>query len=299
MTLRPAGLAAIRYAITAVWRRPPILRALASLIVISCAAPVAAGVSTLRQSQQPIANFSFASQLGAGVYNVDGRSVQIYRLPFEFELRAPTEERVGWDLTLPVTMGFFGYRVQDVVEQGLPGHVDTYSFLPGIEVSRLFGPQWRLAAFAQLGVANVPADSSANLIYATGGRARYLFRLGQFHMRYAAELLYAGSQVDHHVDDTMVRVTNGIDALHSTRMSMRGEVVDFGPYAMNEWFPKRPDAPAGAPGPPMSALQWEVGMTIGTVNTAYVWKVPVPRIGLGYRFGRDLSVVRLVFGSAF
>ena len=260
-------------------------------------AVVAAGV--LKQSQQPIANFSFASQLGAGVYGIDGRTVQIYRVPFEWELRPPTTERVGWDLTLPVTLGFFGYRVRDVVEADLPKHVDTYSFMPGIEASKLFGPRWRLAAFAELGVANVPTDSSANLIYGGGGRARYLFPLGDFHLRYACEVLYAGSQVDQHADDTMVRVTNGIDALRPSRMSVRGEVVDYGPYAMNEWFPKRPNAPVNSTGPPMSALQWEVGMTIGTVQPAYLWSIPLPRIGLGYRFGRDLSAVRLVFGAAF
>jgi hypothetical protein len=280
---------------------PAALRAPACLIGIIAAAldsgPAAASV--LRQSQQPIANFSFASQLGAGVYGIEGRTVQIYRVPFEWELQPPTAERVGWDLTLPVTLGFFGYRVQDVVEEGLPKHLDTYSFMPGIEVSKLFGPRWRLAAFADLGVATVPTDSSANLIHGGGGRARYQFLLGDYHMRYACELLYAGSQVDQHVDDTMVRITNGIDALRRTRMSMRGQVVDFGPYAMNEWFPKRPNAPVGTSGPPMSALQWEVGMTIGTVEPAYLWNIPLPRIGLGYRFGRDLSVVRVVFGAAF
>jgi hypothetical protein len=265
---------------------------------LAIAGPVLAA-STLRQSQQPVADFSFASQLGAGVYSVNGRSVQIYRLPFEWELRPPTEERVGLGLSFPVTMGFFGYRVQDVVEQGLPGHVDTYSFLPGLEVSKLYARQWRLASFVQLGVANVPADSSMNLIYAGGLRARYLFQYGIFHLRYASELLYAGSQVDDHADNTMLRLSNGIDALRPTRMSMRGVTVDWGPYALNEWYFKRPNAPVGAPGPPMSALQWELGVTIGTVDPAYVWKVPVPRIGLGYRFGRDLSVVRLVFGSAF
>jgi hypothetical protein len=278
-------------------RAPKCLFGIAAAALASGPAAFAAGI--LRQSQQPIANFSFASQLGAGVYGIEGRTVQIYRVPFEWELRPPTTERVGWDLTLPVTLGFFGYRVQDVVEQGLPQHVDTYSFMPGIEASKLFGPRWRLAAFAELGVASVPTDSSANLIYAAGGRARYLFPRGDFHLRYACELLYAGSQVDQHVDDTMVRVTNGIDALRRTRMSMRGETVDYGPYAMNEWFPKRPNAPVNSTGPPMSALQWEVGMTIGTVQPAYLWGVPLPRIGLGYRFGRDLSVVRLVFGSAF
>jgi len=272
---------------------------LGALLAVLGSVPPARAAGVLRQAQQPIANFSFASQLGAGVYGVDGRTVQIYRLPFDWELRPPSEERVGWDLTLPVTLGFFGYRVQDVVEEGLPRQVDTYSFLPGIEVSKLFGPRWRLAAFAELGVANVPQDSSANLIYGAGGRARYEFPLGKFRMRYASELLYAGSQVDQHVDDTMVRITNGIDARHNTRMSMRGQVVDFGPYAMNEWFPKRPDAPVTSSGPPMSALQWEIGMTIGTVQTAYLWSVPLPRLGVGYRFGRDLSVFRVVFGAAF
>ena len=258
-----------------------------------------AAVTPLQQSQQPIVNFAFASQLGAGVYSIDGRSVQIYRLPFDWELRPPTEERVGVDIILPVTLGFYGYRVQDVVEKGLPGHVDTYSILPGLEISRLFGPQWRLAAFGQVGVTTVPSDSSTNLIYASGLRARYEFRLGEFHTRYAAELLYAGSRVVHRTDETMLRLSNGLDALRHTRTSIRGVTVDCGPYVLNEWYIKRPDAPVGAPGPAMSAEQWEVGVTAGTVSPVYVWKIPVPRIGLGYRFGRDLSVVRLVFGAAF
>lgn len=272
---------------------------LALAAVAASACPTAIAQQPLSQSQQPIANFAFASQLGAGVYAVDGRSVQIYRLPFDWELRPPTHERVGWDITLPLTLGFYGYRVQDVVHEGLPKSVDTYSFLPGLEVSRLVGPQWRLAAFGEFGWATVHASTNRSVIYASGLRARYEFRLGEFHTRYGGELLYAGSQVSEQAKDTMVRLSNGIDALLHTSMSMRGETVDWGPYALSELYPKRPTAPISSPGPPMSAVQWEVGVTIGTVRTAYVWRIPVPRIGLGYRFGNDLSIVRLVFGSAF
>jgi hypothetical protein len=262
-----------------------------------------AAVSTL-QTQQPVANFAFASQLGAGVYSVDGRAVQIYRLPFEWELRPPTQERVGLDLTLPVTLGFYSYRVQDVVTEGLPKTVDTYSFLPGLEVSRLFGPRWRLAAFAELGVATAYADTNKSLIYDGGARARYDFQLGEAHLRYGAEILYAVSQVRHETKDTMVRLTNGLDARFRTSMSLRGETVDYGPYALSEWYPKRPTVPASSSGQPIAAAQWELGVTVGTVNTAYlcmasICKVPLPRIGLGYRFGEGLSIFRLVFGSAF
>jgi hypothetical protein len=272
-----------------------------ALLAAALAGMSAAMAAEARQSQQPIANFAFASQLGAGVYSVDGRAVQIYRLPFHWELRPPTQDRVGLDLTLPMTLGFFGYQVQNVVTEGLPKSVDTYSILPGIEVSRLVGSQWRVATFGEVGMATVHGGSNRSVVYATGLRARYDFRIGEFYTRYATELLYAGSQVPEQVKDTMTRLSNGIDALHHTTMSMRGETVDFGPYLLNEWYLKRPTepAPAPSPGPRMSAVQWEVGVTIGTVYTSYLWKIPIPRIGVGYRFGSDLSVIRLVFGSAF
>ncbi len=263
------------------------------------ATPAATAAESLRQSQEPIANFAFASQLGAGVYSVDGRAVQIYRLPFHWELRPPTEERVGLDITLPVTLGFYGYHVEDVVTEGLPESVDTYSFLPGLEVSRMYGKQWRLATFGEVGIATVHTSSSTSLIYSTGVRARYDFRIGEFHTRYATELLYAASQVPEQVKDSMTRLSNGIDALRHTRMSMRGETVDFGPYLLNQWYLKRPTAPVSSSAPPMATVQWELGVTIGTVNPSYLWKVPIPRIGVGYRFGSDLSIVRLVFGAAF
>ena len=273
--------------------------ALALAAALDGVAPAAPAAEPLRQSQQPIANFAFASQLGAGVYAVNGRSVQIYRLPFEWEWRPPTQDRVGWSLTLPVTLGFYDYHVQDVVQEGLPKSFDTYSYLPGVEVSRLIGPQWRVATFAEIGVATVHADHNRSLIYAGGVRDRYEFRLGDFYARYASQFLYAVSSVADQTNDTMVRLSNGIDALRRTAMTMRGETVDFGPYFLSDWYLKRPTAPVGSPGPPMSAVQWEVGVTVGTVRTSYLWKIPIPRIGLGYRFGGDLSVVRLVFGSAF
>jgi hypothetical protein len=283
--------------------QPPEYCKLRRLLVLIAAAlvgrPTAGIAGPLKQSQQPIANFAFASQLGAGVYAVDGRAVQIYRLPFNWEFRPPTQDRVGLLLTLPVTLGFYGYHVEDVVTEGLPKSVDTYSFLPGLEVSRLVGPQWRVAAFGEVGTATVHAGSSHSLIYAAGARARYDFRIGEFYTRYASELVYAASQVPEQHKDTMTRLSNGIDALHRTTMTLRGETVDFGPYLLNEWYLKRPTAPTTSPGPPMAALQWEVGVTIGTAYPSYLWKIPIPRIGVGYRFGSDLSIVRLVFGAAF
>ena len=86
----------------------------------------------LRQAQQPVANFAFASQLGAGIYSVEGRSVQIYGLPFAWELRPPTTDRLGFNITLPLTLGFYSFRTEDVLTGSVPHSVDTYSLLPGL-----------------------------------------------------------------------------------------------------------------------------------------------------------------------
>jgi hypothetical protein len=269
-----------------------------AVVVASCC-PTAFGAATPLQTQTPIADFAFASQLGAGVYTVEGRAVQIYRLPFSWEVRPPTQERVGVDITLPVTLGFFSYRVQDVVTEGLPKSVDTYSFLPGVEVSRLAGARWRLAGFADIGAATVYADTHKSLIYDGGLRARYDFALGEAHVRYASELLYAASQLSGQAKDTMTRLANGLDARIRTSMALKGETVDYGPYALSELYLKRPTAPDSSAGPQMTTAQWELGVTVGTVNTAYIYRIPVPRLGVGYRFGANLSAFRLVFGAAF
>ncbi len=280
------------------FRRSPSGLAFAVLVASFCPTAFGAAAAPL-QTQTPIADFAFASQLGAGVYTVEGRAVQIYRLPFEWDLRPPTQERVGLAITLPVTLGFYSYRVQDVVTGDLPKSVDTYSFLPGLEVSRLVGAQWRVATFAEVGVATVHADTRKSLIYDGGVRARYEFRLGQAHVRYGTELLYAASQLSGEAKDTMTRLTNGLDGRFHTPMVLRGEGVDYGPYALSELYLKRPTAPDSSAGPQLTTAQWEVGVTVGTVNTAYIYRIPVPRLGIGYRFGAHLSAFRLVFGAAF
>lgn len=62
------------------------------------------------------------------------------------------------------------------------------------------------------------------------------------------------------------------------------------------------DAPAGPAGEIDNAdhLQFEVGFTLGATETIRIWRIPLPRLGFGYRFGGDgLSVYRIVFGSPY
>jgi hypothetical protein len=42
-----------------------------------------------------------------------------------------------------------------------------------------------------------------------------------------------------------------------------------------------------------------MGVVFGTRPALRLWKVPLPRVGLSYRFAGDLSAVRIVLGAPF
>ena len=70
-------------------------------------------------------------------------------------------------------------------------------------------------------------------------------------------------------------------------------------YGFTEAFTDAPAGPAGEIDNP-DELQYEVGFTLGATETIWIWRIPLPRIGFGYRFGaNDLSVYRIVFGSPY
>ncbi len=48
-----------------------------------------------------------------------------------------------------------------------------------------------------------------------------------------------------------------------------------------------------------SSVQYEIGLTLGTTEPRRVWGMPVPRVGIGYRFGSNLDVFRIVIGTPF
>jgi hypothetical protein len=84
---------------------------LASLLLAAAPAPAVRAQSLLSGDEQNVVNFAFATQLGSGIYSVSGRTLQIYRLPFDHTLRSTDEGRFGIELTLPVTLGFFDFKL--------------------------------------------------------------------------------------------------------------------------------------------------------------------------------------------
>jgi len=83
--------------------------------------PLSRAQELLSGDEQNVVNFAFATQLGSGVYSVSGRTLQIYRLPFGHTLKSTDDSGFGIKLTLPVTLGFLDFELQDVAN-GTLGH---------------------------------------------------------------------------------------------------------------------------------------------------------------------------------
>ena len=90
-----------------------------------CACPGASSADT------GYANYAFASELGSGVYEINGSTIQVYQLVPSYSLRyAPQPHaRPGIRLIFPVTVGFFNFQLQDLAHLEIPTHIGALSAL--------------------------------------------------------------------------------------------------------------------------------------------------------------------------
>jgi hypothetical protein len=259
--------------------------------------PVARAQTLLSSDEQNVVNFAFATQLGSGVYSVSGRTLQIYRLPFSHTFKSTEDSSFGVELTLPVTFGFYDFKLPDIANGAIPTDVDALSFVPGLTLVFEMQPGWKLEPYVEAGISrarDVDADSS---VYAGGLRSLYEFDGQGFDWLLRNDLVFAG------VD---LRGTAGSDrfarfqtVITARRSFTRNSKVDYLAYAMHEYYVDQPNGPVDSTDRSGGSVQYEIGMTFGTTETRRIWRIPLPRVGIGYRFGSNLDVFRVVFGTPF
>jgi hypothetical protein len=284
--------------------------AAASLLL---AAPAAAETVPLRETELPEANFAFAHRLGTGVYEISGRTVQVYSLPFEWRLREredPVEAgdgsearagRAGLTVTLPVTLGFFDFKLEDVLESGLPSDIATLSFVPGLRWDLRVGERWQVQPFVEAGIARDRSSDLRSRVATVGATAdRYAaVPLGRLRVHHALE--YAHASIDGFPGDDFALWVSGVELTRPLPAKPGSRALDWAPYGAVRWYADAPGVPllASAPARGVTRLQGEVGVSFGAVEPIRIRGVTLPRIGLGWRFGEHLSVARIVIGERF
>ncbi len=243
-------------------------------------------------------SYAYAHEFGSGVYSFGGRTLQVYRLPFARRLRHASSGRPGIALKMPLTLGFVDFKPLDVDESGLPQKIDSLSFVPGLEFEIPLNERWRLRPYAKAGVSFADASEVDSVLFGAGIVAEYVFELAGARGTARSDLIY--SRVDYRDqlgDDDFVRLRNGAELARGTGYSISGYELEAGGFAVLDLYPDPPEGPVSGAG--VANAQFELGMMLGTRPGLRVWRLPVPRIGLSYRFAGDLSAVRIVFGTPF
>lgn len=120
--------------------------------------------------------------------------------------------------------------------------------------------------------------------------------------RLSAGVVYAGVDLDGPTGTAdLLKVEAGAESRRPLGFEMADEQADSGVYLLAEWNPDQPEQPVvrSAVGSSDLPFPGELGVTLGTVEPVRVWGLPLPRVGLAWRFGEGLSVYRLVFGAPF
>lgn len=242
-------------------------------------------------------NYVFATDLGSGVYDLGGRTLQIYRYTYQRELRETREGQWGMRFVLPLTAGFFDFNPLDVISSGPPTRVDSFSVVPGIEVDYLLRDDWHLIPYARAGF-SLASSSVDGWLYGAGLRLERRAEYGKWDGFLRTDLAYAGVRYRHETpNDQFMRLRQGFDFTRTFGREWRAHRIEVGLYGIVDYIGDPPTAPvAGAEEEPAQA---EFGVTLATRPRIKLWRFDAPRIGVGYRIAGDLSAWRIVIGQPF
>ncbi|MBS0378325.1 MAG: hypothetical protein JSS29_07555 [Proteobacteria bacterium] len=252
------------------------------------------------------ANYAFASELGSGVYEINGSVIQVYQLHPKYTLRdaARPGGRPGIRLVFPVTVGFFNFQLQDLAHLELPTHIGAVSLEPGIEFDYWLHEDWHVYPYLKGGATWASSSEVNAYIWDLGVRSDYRFSLLDTADLWRADLVHA--RVHYHSvpngetplpDDSFTRLRNGVELRRSMGDPWRERRFELGLYGISDIYLDAPHGPES--GISARTLQFEFGLMFGMNPMYQVWGIPVPRIGIGYRDAGVLSGWRLVLGEPF
>ncbi len=244
--------------------------------------------------ETPRINYPYGADIGFGEFDVDGRSVQVYRIPFGWTLREAGDERTGLRLTLPLGFGVHdlsvGFQEGELVET-----IRTISLVPGLEWTVPIG-DWTLEPFVEAGAAiDLDEDRTARL-YAAGARANRRFTVDALRWTLGAELGTDGSRLGDGATDGYTYADAGLDMRFPLSLSLAAHQLDMSLYVIYRQYLTDLEFERAETAPIELDHHLELGVTFGTVKPLIVFGQKLPRVGLSYRGTGDLQAWRLNFG---
>ncbi len=245
-------------------------------------------------ADQAFASYAFATELGTGIYEIGGRTIQVYRLPLAIDGALGHDD---WRWMIPITVGFYDFETEDVVTLDLPRGIGTFGVTPGLEMDYHLRDNWRVMPYVKAGFTLNSQNAPNQLLAGAGVHSLVTAERGPWELKYAEQLTYAIVGRRGLSADSLLRLRTGVSATKPTSVTIGRHQLLATPYSMLDYFLDAPEAPATGFKIPRSQL--EVGLSFDLKPGPHWWIIPMPAVGIGYRFAGPLSGWLLALGAPF
>jgi hypothetical protein len=252
------------------------------------------------QEREELANWYYAATFGTGVYTTGDRTVAVLQLPLSYTLREPEEDRWGLRITLPVSVGFYDYYFDDILDEGLPNGFSTLSFVPGLELEKQVTSRWRLKPYFSAGAGWELDGAGYAWIYDVGLRSRFLIGEDKgVEFALVNRLAVAGYDAHDGSRQPLGYLAIGLDIVVPTQAEVLGRPVIFGITPAYYYYFRRihyaelndPDNSIGE--------EFELALSVLTRRPFSIAGIEVDRIGIAVSTGEGITGYRLFTSLPF
>jgi hypothetical protein len=220
-----------------------------------------------------------------------------FRIPASFKVF--THDRDDWGLRVRFVLygGIYDFNLDDAVDLDL--RFQSLAATPGVEFLVPIGKGWILKPFAEIGYGHDFDNSLSFGVWSVGMRSIVTWPVKTWFLSFGTKFQYLSTFTsDLAFADDYGEIRLGFDARHPLPFTIGGNQADIsGYYIRRQYVDAFIEREVGEP----LEVQYtnEFGFTFGATPKVKLWFIPLPRIGLGYRWGPHIRGIRLNFGFPF
>ena len=276
-----------------------------ALLVVLAVGP---SMSPVLEAQEPpneddgkgLENYPYSQDLGFGGYDAGQQNVVILRIPVTHLIRSPETHPWGLRLRVPISFGIYNLDFEDFLGGIDSERVRSTTVVPEAEFLIPLGNRWTLKPSVGLGLGKDFHGGQTVLLGTSKLRGVYTRPWKNLIFTFAAGAEYSFSDSrDGLYDDDYARVEVGLDTLIPFGLEVGKRRVDFSLYVLGRHYFRELVFGQVLDQPIVIEQEGEVGITFGSTPRPRIWRLPIPRLLIGYRFGEGLRGIRIKFGLPF
>ena len=273
----------------------------AVVVLLTLAGFVSAAAAQTRESEFEALNFAFAAYVGSGIYSGGDQTVWLLRIPITVPILPAEDRPFGLRLRVRATFGFYDFDPGDLTAIGIPDSVGTFSLLAGVDMPIRIRDNWTLGPFLDGGPAWDSETETWSGVIGIGvlSRAEFLLKSERRFVLWNELVRASNFGNGEFEEEGFGKFLTDLEYRIPLSWTVGGKRMAVGPFVKAVWLFDALEIGGILDDEKTIRARYEVGFKIGAENRERIWRIPVPRLGLSYRFGQGVTSVRFIFSSRY